>query len=221
MATAVGVMDEPKLTADTDVLVVVNAEARRLQWVPRDLWCEQLGDRVKRAFSQGGHGGLVEALGEHGFRIGASVCVGRGAVERALEGTRVGVPVSERLEFWYPLLAGRPIEEGRKRISFEPPVETLEGERIHQWMGARYQVTGPGSDFKRILRQQVLFRSLLEQDFDFARVLADGDEVAISGPALDELCRVDASFAIATFASDAVPTRIDGKEVLVRGAHDA
>jgi hypothetical protein len=216
MATAVGVMDQPHLMAATDVLVVVNADTRRLCWVPRDLWCERLGDRVKWAFVLGGHDGLVRALGEHGFRIRASVCVGRGATERALEGARVGVPVSERVEFWYPLHPGRPIQEGRKRISFEPPAEILEGERLHQWMGARYRVTGPGSDLQRILRQQVLFRSLLEQGFDFARVLADDGEVAISGPALDELRRVDASFTIDTFASDAVPRRINGKDVLVR-----
>ena len=64
---AVGVLDSDDWAANTDNLAVVEPARRRLTWVPRDLWCESVGDRVNRAFATGGHGLLVEALAEHGF----------------------------------------------------------------------------------------------------------------------------------------------------------
>ena len=35
--------------------------------MPRDLWCEDLGDRINRAYELGGHAGLKAALAEHGI----------------------------------------------------------------------------------------------------------------------------------------------------------
>jgi len=208
-------MDAPELDANTDVLVIADAEARVLCWVPRDLWCERIRNRINKAFALGGHAELSRALGEHGFELDASLIVDRRAAERALEGARLTVPVAERLEFWYPLEPGLRIEDGRKRISFEPPAETLEGERLHQWLGARYLVSGRGTDLDRIQRQRTLAKAMLEQGFDFGRPVEIGEEVAISGPALEELRRVDSSFFMTTFAHDAVPRTIDGKDVLV------
>jgi hypothetical protein len=216
MATAVGVMDAPGLAANTDVLVLADADARVLLWIPRDLWCETLRDRVNRAFALGRHRQLAEALAEHGLEIDASIVLDRRVAERALAGARVRVPVEDRIELWYPTDPIRPIEEGKRKIQFEPPGETLEGERIHQWIGARYAVGGPGSDIDRIERQQILVAALLEQGFEFGAVLDDPDQIAISGPALEELRRVDASFVPATFAAGAVSRKIDGKDVLVR-----
>src|SRR6476660_6724678 len=103
MTTAVGLMDSPGFTANTDVLVLVDADARRLVWVPRDLWCESIRDRVNQAFALGGHEGLGLALRDHGLKLDASMVVARSAAERVLDGIAIEVEVRERLEFWYPL----------------------------------------------------------------------------------------------------------------------
>lgn len=215
MTTAIGVMDTPHLEGNTDVLVIADAEAKVLCWIPRDLWCEGIRQRVNSAFLVGGHEALASTLREHGFELDASLMVDRRAAERALEDVRLHVPVAERLEFWYPLQPDRPIEEGRKRISFEPPGEILEGERLHQWAGARYSVSGKGSDLDRIERQQTMAKAMFEQGFDFRRAIEVDAQVAISGPALEELRRVDSSFFVTTFAREAVARTIDGKDVLV------
>jgi hypothetical protein len=215
MTTAVGVMDAPALTANTDVLVIASAKARLLLWIPRDLWCERIGDRINRAFVLGRHEGLARALGDYGFEIDASLVLDRRASERALAGAAVEVPVTERLEFWYPTSPPLTTEEAHKEITFEPPSELLEGERVHQWIGARFEPGGEASDLARIARQQVFVRALLEQGFDFGRALEVPEQVAISGPALDELHRIDSSFTFATFATGAVGRIIDGKDVLV------
>src|SRR5215212_5544445 len=154
MATVIGVMDRDSFGANTDVIVLADSSARELLWIPRDLWCESLGDRVNRAFALGGHVGLSVALAEHGIAGEHSVCLLPAAVGSAFDGLEVEVPVDERIELWYPLAPQRSIKEGRKRVVFEPPVERLAGERLHQWIGARYGVARPGSDLERIRRQQ-------------------------------------------------------------------
>jgi hypothetical protein len=218
MATAIGVMDRASFGENTDVLVVVDPAIERLLWVPRDLWCEGVGDRINRAFALGGHSLLVAALAEHGLKVANSVCLGRAAVEAGLADVTVEVPVGERLEFWYPLAPQQPIEQGRKRVVFEPPAETLSGERIHQWIGARYRVGTAGSDFERIRRQQELVVALLSKGFDFRAFIADGLPTRISSPkAIEEIARVRPAWRFETL-SDLEPVRIDGKAVLRRHA---
>jgi hypothetical protein len=217
MATAVGIMDAPGLKGNTDVLVVADPSSARLLWVPRDLWCDRIRDRVNQAFALGGHDELRLCLAEHGLEVEHGLCLGRLAVERALEGVAVEVALSERLEFWYPADPRAPIEEGRRRISFEPPGEVLRAERLHQWLGARYPTVGTGSDMDRIERQQRLLSALLRHGFDPSPAFADPDEISATDPAaLDELRGVDSAWQLETFGADAVPTRIDGKLVLVR-----
>jgi hypothetical protein len=208
MSVAVGVMDAPEMGANTDVLVVASAKAKLLLWIPRDLWCEGIRNRVNKAFALGRHEKLARALAGHGIEIDASLILDRRASERVLAGVSAEVPIAERLEFWYP-------EEGVERIAFEPPAERLEGERVHQWIGARYVVGGEAPDLPRLVRQQTLLAVLLEQGYDFSAALEVPDQAAISGPALDELRRVDSSFTMATFATSAVGRVIDGKDVLV------
>ena len=156
----VTVMDRSGWSANTDNIVVVDPAERRLLWVPRDLWCEGVGDRINTAFGRGGHACLIEALAEHDIGVEHSVCLAREAVEHALDDVQVTVPVAEDLEFWYPLAPREAIEDGRKVVRFRAPAETLEGERVHQWIGARMRVDGPSTDFDRIGRQQVLVRCL-------------------------------------------------------------
>ena len=116
---------------------VVDLRRRRLVWIPRDVWCDTLRDRINRAFAMGGHQALMDGLAHIGFPVDQSLCLRRRATEEALEGVRVHVRVKKRLQFWYPLSPTTPIEDGRKPIDFVPPLEILSGERF-SGIGARY-----------------------------------------------------------------------------------
>jgi hypothetical protein len=77
------------------------------------------------------------------------------------------------MKFWYPLHPTRPIEEGKKSIVFNPPGESLSGEKIHQWIGARITFDKGNSDLIRIERHITFLRCLLEQNFDFTRLITN------------------------------------------------
>jgi hypothetical protein len=217
VATAVGIMDEPGLAARTDVLVVADPSVRRLLWVPRDLWCEGIGDRVNEAFRLGGASAVTGALAEHGIEADHVLCLGRELTAAALEGITVTVFVRERMEFLYPL-PGMTVPEGNRPIVFEPPAETLSGERIHEWLGARFKPRGGGSDLERIERQKLFLLALLESGFDFAAALRAGPAGAISissSDALAELGAIDAGWSLETL-DGLVPAEIGGRQVLRR-----
>jgi hypothetical protein len=213
MSTVVGIMDRAGFTANTDNLVLVEPEQERLLWIPRDLWCETVGDRINVAYRTGGHDLLLAALREHNLYVTHWLVLSRGATESALARVAVLVPIPARMTFAYPLTPTARIEDGSKQVVFEPPAEVLRGERVHQWLGAR-----GGSDLHRIERQKVLVRRLLEQGFEFGRSLANPDWVRSSGPAaLQELGRVRATWRLQTLGTVA-PAVIDGKQVLLRRA---
>ena len=194
----VAIMDEDNWTSNTDIMVVADLRRRRLTWVPRDLWSDRLGDRINSAFAAGQ---LLPTLTELGFPCDGAICFRRGATIAALAGVEVDVPVKRPLDFWYPLSPLQPIEAGRKIISFRPPLERLSGERLHQWIGARYAVEGLSSDLHRLARQGVLLRALLEQKADFSTVLADAELVRIEGAdPLPVLAQVDASWGLRVFS---------------------
>ena len=217
-ATVVGVMDSDSWTANTDNVVVVDGKRRRLVWVPRDLWSDVVGDRINAAFASGGHDLLQAAVREHGFRAESSVVLLRSGVEGALEGLRVTVPVDRTRRYWYPLAPTLRIEDGRKLVVFDPPSETLSGERIHQWVGARRSADVPPPtlpDLDRIERQQVLVRTLLQDGFAFAKTLEDPALASIAGSgALDVLGAVRAAWHFETFRRFE-PATVEGKMVLL------
>jgi hypothetical protein len=216
VSTVVSVMDREGWEANTDIIVLADPSRRRLLWVPRDLWCPRLGDRVNAAFKRGGHAALIAALAEHGLRADHSACLSRAATKHALRDASVRVPVDRPLAFRYQLEPEEPIEDGEKLIRFDPPAETLEGERIHQWIGARFAAGRASSDLERIARQQVFLRALLQQGLDFSRFVANPEWVSTSGPnALEHLRTVDASWRLRTLKR-LRPRTIDGKAVLVR-----
>lgn len=217
-ATVVGVMDRDNWTARTDNVVVVDAKRRRLVWVPRDLWSDAVGDRINEAFAQGGHDLLEAAVREHGLPAESSVVLLRSGVERALEGLRVTVPVDRRRRYWYPLAPTLRLQDGRKLVCFDPPLEALSGERIHQWVGARRSADDPPPtlpDLDRIERQQVLVRALLEDGFAFAKALEDPALASIAGSrALDVLCAVRPTWDLGTHRRFQ-PAMVEGKMVLL------
>jgi anionic cell wall polymer biosynthesis LytR-Cps2A-Psr (LCP) family protein len=218
-STVVGVMDRDSWTARTDNIVVVDARRRRLVWIPRDLWCEAVGDRINEAFGRGGHALLRAAVCELGMPVESSVVLLRSAVERAVSGLSITVPVERSRHYWYPLEPTSQLQDGSKLVAFEPPQETLTGERIHQWIGARKSAEASPPrlpDLDRIERQQILVRCLLQAGFDFSKTLDDPARFAASDArALAPLAAVRPDWTLRTFAS-VEPTTIDGKQVLMR-----
>jgi len=216
MATAVAIMDRAGFGENADVIVVADPVAETLTWIPRDLWSARLGDRVARAYARGGHEALADSLDEQGISIEHTLCLSRAATEAGLEDLVLLMPVRERMEFWYPLTPTSPIREAKKRIVFEPPIERLSGERLHQWLGARRRIDKPSDDRGRISRQQELVAVALGEGIDFSRFIADPETVRGATPeALAELALVRPLWRLQTFGP-LVPERIDGKEVLVR-----
>lgn len=214
-ATVVAILDRDNWDANTDIIVVVDGARRRLTWVPRDLWSPLISDRINAAFAVGGGRLLLDALAELGFAAQSAVCLRRGATEAALTGASVSVAIHEPLDFWYPLTPTSRLEDGRRQVSFRPPDETLSGERLHQWIGARTMVDGQGTDFHRMRRQIVFLRALIAQGFDFRPVLKDPELARITGEdPLPLLARVRVTWRMQVhdWVDDAV---IDGKMVLV------
>jgi hypothetical protein len=214
LSTVVAVMDRDSWEANTDVIVVVDPVARRLIWVPRDLWCERVGDRINAAYRRGGHSLLAEGLAELRLRVDAGICVRRAFSERVLSGAAVTVPVRRRLRFWYPLEPCARIQDGRRLITFEPPAETLVGERLHQWVGARSSPDSTAGDFGRIVRQQILVRRWLEARIA-VEVGAPAEWLDVTAQrAVDDLRLIDASWRFDVL-DDTRNAVIDGKDVLL------
>jgi len=205
-------MDEDNWTSRTDVIVVVDTSRRRLTWVPRDLWAPGIADRINLAFA---HGQLLPQLAALGFPCSGLLGLRRSATEAALANIDIDVTVSETMEFWYPLTPMQRIEDGRKRIVFSPPSERLSGERLHQWIGARYGVAGGGSDLNRLRRQITLLRALIAQRADFADVLRNPDRIHIEGDPLPLLASVTSDWDMRVFDRVRSAT-IDGKDVLLK-----
>jgi hypothetical protein len=217
--TVVGIMDRDSWNARTDNIVVVDPRKRRLTWIPRDLWSAVADDRINEAFARGGHDVFQAAIRQIGLPARASLVVLRTAVERFLSGLRITIPVDRPRRYWYPMAPTLRLQDGAKLVGFDPPYDVLEGERIHQWIGARSSADTPAPrlpDLDRIARQQVFLRRLLEDGHDFAPVVADAALASVSDAgALDQLGRVRPDWDFRTF--DRVePRHIDGKHVLVR-----
>jgi hypothetical protein len=200
MATAVAVMDGPTWGHNTDVIVVADPARRSLTWIPRDLWCEELGNRVNKAYALGGHDLLLAALAEHGTPAAHSLCLRPDGIREALGDASFRVPVREPMSFDY---------EGEE-VVFSPPVETLAGERIHAWVGARKRLDGARvrlPDLDRIRRQQELVAVMIGDGFRFSRFVAPGIPARASGEsALLELRLVRWNWAFRTL-DDVEPAR--------------
>jgi anionic cell wall polymer biosynthesis LytR-Cps2A-Psr (LCP) family protein len=214
-AAVVGITDRAGWSdVRTDNLVVVRPWRRELLWIPRDVWSPLAGDRINRAFERGGFPRLLAALWYLGLPVGHGVVLSRAATERLAERLDVRVPVAKPMRFRYPIEPTRPIREGEKVIAFDPPEERLTGERLHQWIGARYALEGPGSDLGRITRQQVLLRELLRRGVPLGSVLERPDEVRRFGAPERVLRRVEPGWDMRTLQPLVDESR-DGAQILV------
>lgn len=217
MATVVGVMDERSLGGRTDVIVVSDPKRKHLLWVPRDLWCEGLGDRVNRAFELRGHEGLKAALAEHGVVADHGLVLSRAATERVIAGLDVMMPIAKSFSLTVPEVPGGHIREAKREVSFDPPATRLHGVLVHDWLSGRYSSDpAEAGDLGRIRRQQLMLVVLLGERADLSGVLENAEEFGVtSEAALGELTEVRADWTIETFGP-LTPRRIDGKEVLTR-----
>lgn len=186
MSTVVSILDRDNWDDRTDNIGIVEPLKRRVLWIPRDLWCNTIKNRINRAFGKGGHKLLLSCLEEHKITAESSICFRRSATIRSFRDLQVTVPVDEVMEFWYPLHPTKPIEDGKKPIVFNPPDELLSGERIHQWMGARVSFNKGSSDLNRIERHKILLRCMLEQKFDFKKLISDREQFSIYGSSVFE-----------------------------------
>jgi len=222
MASLILVMDENNFSGRTDVMVIVDPAGKSCVWVPRDLWSPLISERINAVFKRGRHALIFWALKEHKLFFDHSLCFSRNAVERCLEGVRITVPVTSRLEFIYPLHSTAPIEEGSRRIVFNPPAECLSGERIHQWIGARSTPLGQwrGGDLNRIERQMIFVQSLLEQGADVSAVFDKTGQYSCTNLSfvVNELKQITPEWTFDTFMPLCV-AKIDGKDVFVNPAH--
>ena len=215
MPTVIALIDHDEAGYRTDVLVVADRRRKRLLWVPRDLWSFRHQERVNSAYSGGGFDELFDVLAELGVPVDEGIVLPRSSTGQLLSGLRVTVPVDRPLEFRYPDGPVR-IEVREKIVRFEPPAEVLEGERIHQWIGARYGVarSRDTGDLARLARQRTFVAALLEQGCDLARALGSVPADRTSNRAGAELRRVNRRWELAWYHTVAA-TRINDAEVLL------
>jgi len=220
MGTAIGIMDGDSWDHRTDNIVVVNAAKKSVLWIPRDLYCECIQHRINEAYRRGGPNKLKEALAEHHMSVSNVVCIRRDAISEFLKDLKVTVPIKTSFNFWYPIKPTMKIEDhGAKLVKFDPPKETLVGERIHQWLGGRTTslVKERGSDvddIDRIKRQHIFIKELLKAGTDFSSILASKDRITITG-SIDEIKRINQSWHFDCM-TDITPATINGHWVFVR-----
>lgn len=165
----IGILDDHR---NTDIIIVLDPMMKKLTWIPRDVFSYRINHRINAAFSHGGHRCFIDAVKRLGFdKISHSVCIPMDTCKKVFSGIELYVDIPKEIEYYYPIKLFEPIENGHKIIRFEPPGESLKGERIHQFLGARIQVDPSKhtlfGDFERIERQQVFFKSLIREGFNF------------------------------------------------------
>jgi len=53
MSTVVSILDRDNRDDRTDNIGIVEPLKRRVLWIPRDLWCNTIKNRINRAFGRG------------------------------------------------------------------------------------------------------------------------------------------------------------------------
>jgi anionic cell wall polymer biosynthesis LytR-Cps2A-Psr (LCP) family protein len=162
MIFGIGIMDRDSWKARTDIVVVVDMVKKTITWVPRDVYVEPIRNRINTAYTKGGSDFLKGALISLGFDVDAVICVLPKAVNTYIQSfDSIQMNLNKKLEFNYPLHRHKPIEDGSKRISFDKsPV--LSGDRVHEWIGARYSpVATYASDLFRVVRQMHIVKQLI------------------------------------------------------------
>lgn len=169
MSLLIGLLDDDK---NTDVIIHINYKSKTMTWIPRDLYSHRILHKINSAYRYGGNLLFKKCVEDLGFgSIIDCICIPIKSCRKVFSSLEVYVEIQEQADYYYPIRIGRPIEEGRKIISFSPPGELLKGERIHQFLGARTRVKSTDytdlPDFERIKRQQSFMRALIRDKFKF------------------------------------------------------
>ena len=215
MATVLSIMDRNSWSARTDNIAVVSVKDRSVTLIPRDLFSSRVDDRINTVMGIGGHALFFKCLQDYGFPVNQGICLLPEATAKALATMTLEVPVEKEETFLYPNSPLEPIHLKNKIIKFSPPKETLSGERIHQWLGARIHPDWQGSDLDRLRRQIVFTRCLIRAGFDFRKFLEFQESLKSTGDqALGEIreVREDWKFSIYDHVRH---WTVNGKQVLV------
>ena len=219
MATLVGILDGTGMGGNTDNNVLVMPDKKHMLWIPRDLMVPSTQRRINCAFKTSGCKGYLKEASELGFSANRCLVLANAATRQVLKDAAVTVPVTLQMSFRYPANPLSTLEEGEKVISFNPPRESLYGERIHQWLGARYgyNYSQTYPDIHRCRRQTVFVRELLRTPCNFAACLANPEWVA-SHPSLEaateELRGVTKEWTFSVFENIRSLTNQFGEKVL-------
>lgn len=217
----IGIMDRDHWEARTDVIIIADPLKKTLTWVPRDLYASEISDRINAAFSIGGGKNLINSLNQIKKNIKFCVCVLPKVIQKYID--KIGsivVQVPINMEFYYPLKRDTPIENGKRIVKFNAPQESLSGDRIHEWIGARYGIgkrTKYYDDFGRIRRQKILMRQLLDQGFNFYIDDVNPDDIrGLCGGSIFTLRNIDKTWTLRHISiKNFVDEIIDKKAVLV------
>ena len=216
MSIVIAITDCNDWRGRTDNIVVVNSFSKILVWIPRDLWSNVVQFRINAAFSYGGHELLIKAVKEIGFLVKNSICVWPFAIAKILNKLEIKVPVRNKMAFYYPR---KPFEKGGgyELIYFNPPFEILSGERIHQWIGARFSAYKDKSfnDLDRIRRQRIFIQEMIKQKIDLSFNIDEGVSSSDLNKCIDEIRQIDDTWKTAMFNSFE-KRKINGAFVLVK-----
>ncbi len=160
------IMDRNAWTNNTDIIIFVEPSKKTLTWIPRDIYIKDIDHRINAAYRLGRDELLFKSLKSINYDVSYNLCIQPYAIEDIFNqiGT-ITVPVEHDRKFKYPLHRHQPIENGHRIVEFNYPFEDLSGDRIHEWIGARYAVdktSSYSSDLDRILRQQILIKEILK-----------------------------------------------------------
>lgn len=161
------IMDRNSWIARTDVIIICNPDNKKLFWIPRDLYCERISNRLNTAYGKGKDTLVIECLKDFGINVKYCICILPNLInENIIRLGEITVPIAITRHFYYPLHRHTNIEDGKRLIQFTAPNEILAGDRIHEYIGARFAADSKlipkhFPDFDRIRRQQNLLKQLL------------------------------------------------------------
>jgi anionic cell wall polymer biosynthesis LytR-Cps2A-Psr (LCP) family protein len=170
----IGMMDRNDfINARMDNIIYINPNYKTIQWIPRDLYTQLINNRINTAYRLGkGSECLINCLKEFNIDVKHCLCLLPSFFEECIEIIKeIKIPVNKDLKFFYPLHRYTLIEDGKKIIEFKAPSEILSGDRIHEWIGARYSIKKDTTDIHRISRQEILLTEIIKNKIDFSNLI--------------------------------------------------
>lgn len=213
------IMDRNNWNGRTDNIIIISKKNKKIKWIPRDLYSKSIKNRINTAYSFGGPDLLIRCLKEINIIVDNCICILPYLIDENIDNlVSITVPVSYNMKFYYPIYRHKPIEEGRKIIEFNSPNVTLKGDRIHEWIGARYEITKNTNnsefpDIHRIKRQQILLKELLKIKYKF--IILNNYVRGLNDDVLNLLYEIDSTWEIEDISSkNFVATKINTMSVL-------